>query len=379
MLKISSNKVYINGVFSPKTLSIDNGKIVNIVDGIIDPDVNYEDNKIIPGMVDIHCHGYLGLSCNNATEEGLIKWIEDLPKEGCTSILASTSTGDEKDILDSFATIAKVIDDHPIGAEVLGIHVEGPYISFAKAGAQNKYEIRKPSAIEIEKWQAVAKGNIKLCCIAPEMDRDHEMIKYCSSHGIRVALGHTNATFEESMSAIKDGATDFTHTYNGMSQLGHRSPGAVGAAMVSNDAYAELIADGIHVHPAAALALAKCKGKDKLVIVTDSVSVKGFESGIYENEGDKIIIHDNGSITKPDGTLSGSANKMINLLKNSIEVIGIDEETAINAVTKNPCELLGITNKGRLDINCDADLVIIDGEYNVLQTYCLGKEMINSK
>ena len=90
MLKISSNKVYINGVFSPKTLSIDNGKIVNIVDGIIDPDVNYEDNKIIPGMVDIHCHGYLGLSCNNATEEGLIKWIEDLPKEGCTSILAST-------------------------------------------------------------------------------------------------------------------------------------------------------------------------------------------------------------------------------------------------------------------------------------------------
>lgn len=376
MTIIGSNNVFINEQFIKAYITIENGKITNISNHSDICDHFYDDYKILPGLIDIHCHGYNGLSCNQANKDGLLNWIHNLPKEGCTSFLASTSTAKEEDLLKSFSIFSDFAKKKLDGAELLGIHVEGPYISFEKAGAQDKYSIRKPSVEEIQKWQEAADGNIKLCCIAPEMDNNHEMIKYCSKNNIKVSIGHTNASFEECMQAIHDGASNFTHTFNAMTQLGHRAPGAVGAAMISQNCFSELIADGVHVHPAACLILAKCKGKDKLILVTDSVSLKGFDPGTYIDGERKVIVTPEGIIKKTDGTLAGSANCMISILRNSIKNIGINEITAINAATKNPCELLGIKNKGQIKSGYDADLIVVDSNYNLIQTFCLGKQFL---
>ncbi len=371
-MRIASNLVYINEQFIPATIAFEKGKITAIETGIHPSDHFYHNLKIVPGFVDIHCHGYHGYNCNQADREGLKSWLKALIKEGCTSILASSSSAAEDELLASFKIIDQVMKERPQGAEILGIYVEGPYISFKKAGVQNPYTIRKPDAKEIELWQQKAHGNIRLCCIAPEMDENHEMIKACTSLGIRVALGHTTASYEEAISAVKDGAVDFTHTFNAMTQLEHRQPGTVGAAMLCEQAYAELISDGVHVHDAACHILAKCKGKDKLILVTDSSQFKGYQPGIYEEAHRQIAVREDGSIRKLDGTLAGSSNAMNQLVKHAIFEMGIDEVTVLNAATKNPCEMLGIECKGKLDVGRDADILIVDDEYQVIQVYCRG-------
>ena len=376
MLRIRSKKVYIDEKFVPAVIEIDNGKIRGIMDYDDEYDKDYGDMKIYPGFVDIHCHGYQLFDFSNADEEKFVKWIKDLPKEGCTGFLPSSSTGSEEKILKAMKLFRKYIENPIKGAHVLGNNTEGPFISFDKAGAQNKYEIMMCKSETIEKWQEVSGGNILYNTIAPEMDRDYAMTKWCAENGIVVAIGHTNATYETAMGAVDSGARSFTHTYNGMSQFDSRKPGVVGAAFDS-DVYAELIADGVHTHPASARALAKIKGKDKLIIVTDSVSLKGAKPGVYDkNAATKVIVHEDGSIRLPDGRLSGSSNAMNKLLRNAVINMHIDEVTAVNAMSKNPCELLNIKGKGLIKEGYDADITILDDDYNVIMTYCLGEEML---
>lgn len=375
-MKIRSNRVYIDEIFQPASITINQGIITTIELGNHEADIDYDNRRIFPGFVDVHCHGYLGFDCGRVSKETFIKWIKQLPNEGCTSFLPSGATADESKLFEFFKLVNELKKEEIPGAEILGIYVEGPFISFEKSGAQDRYNILKPNIDTLKKWQKISENNILYNCIAPEVDHGHEMIKWCVENNIVVALGHTNATYDEAISAIKDGAISFTHTYNAMTQLGHRSPGVVGAAFDTDHTYAELIADGIHVHPAAARTLAKMKGKDHLVIVTDSSGWKGYPKGEYQVNGDTVVIGEDGSIRLKDGTLSGSANSMNLLLKNAVENMKIDEVTAINAMTINPCRLLGIHSKGLISVGKDADLVILEDDYSVVQTYCKGNAMV---
>lgn len=372
---IQSNRVYVDEKFIPAQIVIENGKIKCIQEyNKKTPTIDYENHRIIPGLIEMHAHGYNGMDVNYATYEGLKLWFKELPKEGVTSVFPTSSTAKEEALLNSFELISKIMDEKSEGATPLGIHVEGPQISFSHKGAHNPYLIRKPDIDDFKRWYDHSNHRIRLITIAPEMDKDHALIQYCRSQGVHVTLGHTGAKYDECMQAYHDGAESFTHTFNGMRGIHHREPGVAGAALSNDDMYAELICDGVHVHFAVAKMVARCKGKDKLILVTDAVQIKGLKPGIYHFDNkDWVEIGEDGCGRLKDGTLSGSSNKMINMVKNLITKCGIDEVIAFNAATKNPATFLGVENKGILKENYDADITVIDDEYNVLQTYVLGE------
>lgn len=374
---IQSKQVFINKNYTAAQLVIENGKVVKINEyNEQPPNQDFGEHKIIPGLIDIHCHGYQGMDSNYATEEGLVKWAYDLALEGCTSFLVTTSTAPEKNLLESFSLITDMIDRKVPGATMLGIHVEGPQISFPYKGAHNPYLIQKPNVEQFNRYQDAAKGKIKMICIAPECDTDHELIRYCASNNIRVVIGHSGATYDECVLAMKDGASSFTHTFNGMKGLHHREPGCVGASMTLDTMYSELICDGVHVHFAACKALARCKGEDKLILITDAVQIKGLKPGLYHMPGRDVEICEDGCGRLADGTLAGSSNKLLNCVKNLTRECGIHESIAIQSATYNPARFLGIDDKkGLITEDYDADLVIIDDDFNVVTTFVEGNEI----
>ncbi len=371
---IQSTRVWTGEAFRPAQVKLERGIITALLPyNEQKPDVDHGDQKILPGLIDVHCHGYQGITCNQATKEGINHWAKDLLKEGCTSFMATTSTAAESDLLNSFPILADLIE-HPMdGATILGIHVEGPQISPEFRGAQELTQLQKPDVDQFIRWQNAADSQIKMIAIAPEMDDDHKLIKYCASHGVKVCIGHSGASYEECLQAEKDGATSFTHTFNGMRGLHHRNPGTAGAALSEDNMYAELIGDGVHVHFAVAKILARCKGKDKLILITDSVQVKGLKPGRYEKGLSVVEVKENGCAYLPDGRLAGSSNKLIDEVKKLITIAGVPEVTVINSATINPATFLGLGNKlGLIKENYDADLIVIDDDYQVKQTYQKG-------
>ena len=377
-MRIQSTRVWLNEQFVPAQLVIEEGKITAIDSyDSQTADIDYNDKKILPGLIDIHCHGFNGLDCNYATREGLINWIEYLPKDGVTCFLATTSTAPEKNLLESYSLISDVMKENHRGAKIMGIHVEGPQISHEFKGAHNPYLIQKPDVEQFKRYQKAADGNIRMICIAPEKDDDHALTKYCVAHGVKVTMGHTGAKFDECASAIKDGADCFTHTFNGMLGLHHREPGTAGAAMYFEDIYAELICDGVHVHPAVAHVLGRVKGKDRLIAITDSVSIKGLKPGFYHMKGRDVTVGEDGCGRLPNGRLAGSSNRMNIMLKNLIEMMDLPEVTAINAATINPARRAGFENKGLIQVGYDADLCVLNDDYSVAQTWVNGEEMFS--
>lgn len=367
---IQSTRVWIDESFKKAAIEIQDGKIIGIYpQGSREGAIDYGNNRILPGLIDVHCHGYHGMTCNEVTKEGMKLWAHDLLQEGCTSFEATTSTAAMEDLDRSFGILADIMDEGTDGAEILGIHVEGPLISAEFRGAQEISQLVKPTVEVMTKWQKLARGKINYVAIAPEMDDEHQTIKWCKENNIKVAIGHTGASYDECLEASLDGATSFTHTYNGMRGLHHREPGVVGAALSLDNMYAELIGDGVHVHFVPAKILARAKGKDKLLLITDSVQVKGLPVGKYEKGLSTVEVKEDGCAYLPDGRLAGSSNKLIDEVKKLIEIAGVDEQIVINAATKNPATFLGIEDsKGQLLRGNDADIIVIDDNYKVLTT-----------
>ena len=367
---IQSTRVWIDESFKKAAIEIRDGKITGIYPhGSREGAIDYGNNRILPGLIDVHCHGYHGMTCNEVTKEGMKLWAHDLLQEGCTSFEATTSTAAMEDLDRSFGILADIMDEGTDGAEILGIHVEGPLISAEFRGAQEISQLVKPTVEVMTKWQSLARGKINYVAIAPEMDDEHQTIKWCKENNIKVAIGHTGASYDECLQASLDGATSFTHTYNGMRGLHHREPGVVGAALSLDNMYAELIGDGVHVHFVSAKILARAKGKDKLLLITDSVQVKGLPVGKYEKGLSTVEVKENGCAYLPDGRLAGSSNKLIDEVRKLIEIAGVDEQIVINAATKNPATFLGVEDKkGQLLRGNDADIIVIDDNYRVLTT-----------
>ena len=377
---IQSKKVWIADQFMPAQIEIENGKIASVgAYGKKPVDVDYGDKRILPGFIDIHCHGAYTFDTNDAHEEGLRNWTKDIVGEGVTALLATTITQSEEVLTKAVANVAKVMEEGYEGAEILGIHFEGPYLVMKYKGAQPEEYIVKPTIEQFKRYQEAAKGNIRYITMATETDEDFALTRYCAENGVVVSIGHSAATYEQACLAFANGAMSMTHVYNGMTPFNHRANGLVGAAYRLRTMYGEIICDGNHSTPTALNNYFMSKGPDYGIMVTDALMAKGTPIGSrHIFGGNEILIYPDGSahLTKID-SLAGSTLRMNDGLRILIEEALIPVNYAINSCTLNPANCLGIADrKGSIKAGKDADLVVLEKDYSVAQTYCMGKAQL---
>ncbi len=377
---IQSERVWIAGQFIPAQLEVKDGQIERIYNyGERAADADYGCKRIVPGFIDIHTHGAYGFDTNDAEPEGLRSWMKRIPEEGVTSILPTTVTQMPDVLTAAVANVARVIEEGYEGAEILGIHFEGPYLDMDYKGAQPPEAIAVPSVEQFAGYQEAAKGWIKYITLAPEHDPDMALTRYCSQHGVVVSMGHSSATYEQALMGIANGATSMTHVYNGMTPYHHRKPGLVGTALRVRDIYGEIICDGCHSHLAALNNYFTAKGRDYAVMVSDSLRAKHCPpGGNYQLGGHDIEIGEDGlARLKGTDTIAGSTLFMNRGLKILVEKAMIPFDAALNSCTINPARCLGVADrKGRIAAGCDGDLVVLEDNYEVVQTYCRGKAML---
>ena len=373
---IQSKKVWIADQFTPAQLELEDG-IIKEIYPYNEKEVtkDYGDLRILPGFIDIHCHGAYGFDTNDADPEGLRKWAKGIVDEGVTSFLATTLTQSEEVLTNAVSNVAKVVEEGYEGAEILGIHFEGPYLNKAHKGAQPEEYCVKPDIEQFKRYQKAAHGLIKYITMAVENDEDYALTKYCSQNNVVVSIGHSNATYEQAVQAYAHGARSMTHVYNAMTPFTHRANGLVGGALRIRNMYGEIICDGNHSTLAALNNFFTSKGPDYSIMITDSLMCKGFPVGTkFDFGGQEVIIYPDGSAHLVEaGNLAGSTLNVNKGLKILIEDALVPVNYAINACTSNPARCLHVDNrKGTIGVGYDADLVVLDRDYEVVQTYCKG-------
>ncbi len=373
---IQSKKVWIADQFTPAQLELEDG-IIKEIYPYNEKEVtkDYGDLRILPGFIDIHCHGAYGFDTNDANPEGLRKWAKGIVDEGVTSFLATTLTQSEEVLTNAVSNVAKVVEEGYEGAEILGIHFEGPYLNKAHKGAQPEEYCVKPNIEQFKRYQKAAHGLIKYITMAVENDEDYALTKYCSQNNVVVSIGHSNATYEQAVQAYAHGARSMTHVYNAMTPFTHRANGLVGGALRIRNMYGEIICDGNHSTLAALNNFFTSKGPDYSVMITDSLMCKGFPVGTkFDFGGQEVVIYPDGSAHLVEaGNLAGSTLNVNKGLKILIEDALVPVNYAINACTSNPARCLHVDDrKGTIGVGYDADLVVLDRDYEVVQTYCKG-------
>lgn len=376
---IQSKRVWVSSQFIEAQVEINEGKITAVYPyGSKEVDEDYGENRIIPGIIDIHCHGGWGFDTNDANQEGLRNWCKELVKEGVTSFCPTTVTQSEEVLTKALKNVAAVVDEGYEGAEILGVHFEGPYLNVLNKGAQPEQYCVTPNVEQFKKYQEAAKGLIKVMTMACECDPDHALTRYASTHGVAVSIGHSHSTYAEALMGIANGAKSMTHVFNGMTGLTHREPNLVGAAMRCRDTYGEIICDGNHVDWNAMNIFITSKGRDYCIMIDDALCAKGCEPGYHELGGQQIEIRANGSAyLAGTNTLAGGTLKLNMGIKNLVEKALIPVDWAINMSSLNPARMLGLDDrKGKICVGYDADMVVLADDYAVVQTFCLGKEML---
>lgn len=377
---LQSKRVWIGGQFIAAALGLQDGKIAGVYPwGSRKADMDYGDRRLVPGFLDLHTHGAYGFDTNDAKPDGLRDWMRRIPEEGVTGILPTTVTQMPDVLTAAVANVAQVVKEGYEGAEILGIHFEGPYLDMEYKGAQPPEAIARATVEEFCKYQNAAQGLIKYITMAPEHDVDFALTRYCSSHGVVVSMGHSSATYEQALMGIANGAMSMTHVYNGMTAYHHRKPGLVGAALRVRDIYGEIICDGCHSHLAALNNYFTAKGRDYAIMVSDSLRAKHCPpGGDYELGGHPIEIGNDGlARLKGTDTIAGSTLNMNQGLRILVEEAMVPFDAALNSCTINPARALRVDDrKGRIAAGYDADIVVLKNNYDVAQTYCKGIEML---
>ncbi|OAT82102.1 N-acetylglucosamine-6-phosphate deacetylase [Bacillus sp. MKU004] len=331
--------------------------------------------SVIPGMIDVHIHGVKGADTMDATTAALDTMTMALPQEGTTSFLATTMTESKEKIKKALINTGQYIEEKQKAgkAEILGIHLEGPFINSGKAGAQPLHHITKPSVEMFDSWQQASRNHIKLVTIAPEMDEGHTLIRHLKKNGVVASAGHSAAGYDEMGKAINSGVSHVTHLFNQMSGFHHREPGIAGAAFNRRELMVELIADGIHVRPEAVDIAFKQITDERMILITDSMRAKCLKNGRYDLGGQMVTVKDGMALLDED-TLAGSVLEMKSAFQNIQKFTGCSMEEAIKVTSENPARQLGVFDrKGSIAAGKDADLVILDDQKDVLMTFCKGK------
>ncbi len=359
-------------------MRIANGQVFDLKEGFVSRDVCTDGTLIsktsgdgnvldaagcyvIPGLVDVHFHGCVGEDFSDATPDGLQKIADFELSQGVAYICPAGMTLPEDQLTAICRNTAAHRKKNAGGAEVVGAHLEGPFLCMAKKGAQNGDYLHDPDAAMLERLQKAAEGCVRLVTLAPEQPNSVEFIKAASKMGIHVSLGHTVADYETAKAAFEAGADHATHLYNAMPPLAHRDPGVIGAAWEVPSVMPELICDGIHIHPSVVRLTFGLFGKERMIIISDSLRATGMPDGEYPFGGQMIEVHGNrATILGHPETLAGSVTSLMGCLRQAVS-FGIPVADAVRACTYNPARSIGIDGRaGTLDAGKEASIVLLD-------------------
>lgn len=326
---------------------------------------------VLPGFIDVHTHGAVGHEAMDATQEALQAMARFYASHGVTAFLPTTWTDSDSRITAALQAIAENVGPQPDGATILGTYLEGPYLNPERCGAQSTEHIRRAPRDEARRYLDF--GVVRELALAPEYPENHWLIDACVREGIVVSAAHTAATYEDMCQAAASGVTQATHTFNAMTGLHHRAPGMVGAVLTLDTIRAELIADGIHVHPAVMAILFACKGPDKTILITDAIRGTGLPDGKYPIDTRYIQVT-NGVARLPDGTLAGSTLTMDRALQNFRDATQAPLESLWPTTSLNAARAMRIDDrKGSLAVGKDADLVLLDDSLTACTTIAQGQ------
>lgn len=376
MLKIYGGKVVArDGVLDGASLSIESGIIQSVQQTSSSTvDIRLPDDwLVVPGFIDLHIHGTHGADAMDGTVEGLQQMQASLVREGTTGFLATTMTQSREAVLKSLSAVKRAMEVPSQGAALLGVHLEGPYIAASKAGAQPSAYIRSFDLDEFAEFCEVSGDSIRIVTFAPELDGADAFYRDLCSRGIKASLGHSAATFSDVATLVSPGeVVHGTHLFNQMTPLHHRDPGLPGALLLHDAHYVELIADGVHVADEMLLLTYRLKGADRILLITDSIRAKGLPDGMSELGGQPVTIS-SGEARLSDGTLAGSTLGMNEAFARILRVTGCSLEEAVRMTSTNAARRLGIGDRvGTLAPGMDADIVVLDSNYNVRMTLCKG-------
>lgn len=357
-------------------VEIENGRILRILP--MDEIPQTQDCEIIdtdgytitPGLIDIHVHGSHNADTMQASFEAFNTMSLFFARHGVTSFIATTVTANEEDIYRVLEAIAAHQQEMQ-GANLLGAHLEGPFLNIHHKGAQAPQHLRESSRDEFMRWFEI--GGVKLITIAPELDGSDALIAYGIAHGAEFAIGHSGANYEQVLQAANRGVRQATHTYNGMQGMNHREPGTTGGVLTDDRIYAQIIADGIHVHPAMIKLLVRAKGIERTILITDAIRATGLQDGQYML-GDMEVTVTDGVARIANGSLAGSTLTLDKALRNMMAFTGLDFQSVVRMATSVPAQAMRIADqKGFIRPGADADLTIFDAQHQVAATMVRGK------
>jgi N-acetylglucosamine-6-phosphate deacetylase len=332
--------------------------------------IDAQGHSLLPGFIDLHVHGAVGHEVMDARPAALQEMARFYARHGVTAFLPTTWTAPRAAIDAALAAVAEVAGPVPGGAAILGAHLEGPYLNPEKCGAQDVRSIRRAEREEALAW--LDTGLVRLIALAPEFEENEWLIVECARRGITTSAAHTTASYEAMQRAVMLGLRQVTHCFNAMVGLGHRELGTVGAAMSLPEINCELIADNLHVHPAVINILVQVKGPERVILVTDAVRGTGMPEGEYAIDDRMVTIHD-GAVRLPDGTLAGSILTMERALANVAAATGRPLAELWPMSSRNAARAIGAGSKGSLEVGMDADLVLLDADFEVAFTLVGGE------
>lgn len=376
---IVNGQVYIDRVFLEKTVAICDGKI-EILDATATLPEGAEiydagGKRVVPGFIDVHTHGAVGVDINAATADDLEKICRFVAKNGTTSWFCSILTDTKEQTEWCIDEFKKHKEMESEGANLLGIHLEGPFLSTEYKGAMPEHLLQKPNMPLLEEYQKRAEGNIKYITISPEVEGIANDIPAMKELGITVAIGHSGADYDTAWTAINNGAECCTHTFNAM-KLFHQHFPAIMGAVLESDIYCEAICDGRHLHPGTVRMLLKLKGIDKVVAITDSIMAAGLPDGNYKLGVNDVVVEDGDAKLADTGVRAGSTLTQNVALKNLLKFTGRPLEEILVLLTENPAKLLKIFDtKGSLANGKDADIVILDEVNEIADVFVNGKKI----
>jgi len=354
---------------------LNDGQIVveeGIIQEVVEADRGYDstldfgDSFIAPGFIDLHVHGIAGVDTMDGSQESLSLMAERFAAHGVTGFLPTTMTASLEATTQAIGQVHAAMSEQkphvPSRARILGAHLEGPWISPQFKGAQNESFVTLPEEASVRAILDAAEGALRIVTLAPEMPGADLAIRRLLQESVWISIGHSGATYEQALQAIDLGASHITHCFNAMTGLNHRNPGVAGAALMSGDVFAELIADGLHVHPDVMRLLIRVKGRERVMLITDSMSASERPDGRYDLGGQEVVVR-GGEARLHDGTLAGSTLVMDQGLRNLIHLCRMPLVDAVYMASSTPAMAIGMgTTKGKIRTGYDADLTIMDAQ-----------------
>lgn len=379
---ITNALVYTGHRFVPREVYVEEGRVAQLAEKVNAPAgcprLDLGGKRLVPGFIDIHTHGAAGVDVNAATAGQLNGTIGHFfASQGTTGWLCSVLTDTPEQTLWCLDQAKAAMKEEGDWAQLLGVHLEGPFLASQYKGAMPEHLLQKGSAELFAKYEAAGEGAVRYMTVSPEVEGVPAMVRDIAAR-VKVAIGHSGAEYDTAMECIANGAVSATHTFNAM-RLFHQHQPAIMGAVLESDVYCEAICDGRHLHPASVRLLLKCKGWDRVVAVTDSIMAAGLPDGNYKLGVNDVVVEDGDAKLASDGTRAGSTLTTGQALKNLVKFTGEGPEKVLPLLTENPADLLGLPRKGRIAPGCDADFVVLGGDLTVLRTIVGGRTVYTAE